>query len=47
MVLLILSLTQGGQIGGALIPIVIGMILDNYNWDAVFLFLAASSIVSF
>jgi ACS family glucarate transporter-like MFS transporter len=37
----------GGQIGGALIPIVIGMILDNYNWDAVFLFLAASSIVSF
>lgn len=37
----------GGQIGGALIPIVVGMILDNYNWDVVFLFLAASSVLSF
>lgn len=36
----------GGQAGGALLPFVTGLILDSYNWDVVFLFLAASSLVA-
>ncbi len=36
----------GGQAGGAALPFVTGLILDAYNWDAVFLFLAASSLVA-
>ena len=35
----------GGQLGGACGPLVTGMILDAYNWDAVFLFLAACSLL--
>lgn len=36
----------GGQIGSALAPFVVGVILDGFNWDAVFLFLACCSIFS-
>lgn len=35
----------GGQAGGAIAPLVTGMILDAYSWDAVFGFLAACSAV--
>src|SRR3954447_15652094 len=36
----------GGQAGGAVFPFLTGLILDSYSWDAVFLFLAASSLVA-
>ncbi|MDR3565992.1 MAG: MFS transporter [Negativicutes bacterium] len=36
----------GGQIGSAAAPFVVGMILDASNWNMVFTFLAACSIVS-
>jgi MFS transporter, ACS family, glucarate transporter len=36
----------GGQAGGALLPFLTGLILDAYSWDAVFLFLAASSFLA-
>jgi ACS family glucarate transporter-like MFS transporter len=39
-------INTGGQLGGACAPLITGMILDAYNWDAVFMFLAASSFVS-
>ena len=35
----------GGQLGGACFPIIVGMILDNYNWDAVFASMAVGSII--
>ncbi len=35
----------GGQLGGACGPIITGMILDAYNWDAVFMFLAGCSLL--
>ncbi len=38
---------MGGQLGGAIAPLVVGIILDSFNWNMVFLFLAASSIFSF
>jgi ACS family glucarate transporter-like MFS transporter len=37
----------GGQIGGGFAPLVVGMILDAYNWDNVFLFLTVCSILCF
>ncbi|MDR3577200.1 MAG: MFS transporter [Anaerolineaceae bacterium] len=37
----------GGQLGGAVAPLIVGMILDAYNWDSVFLFLALSSVLCF
>lgn len=37
----------GGQLGGACAPLVTGMLLDAYNWDAVFIFLAISSFITF
>jgi len=37
---------MGGQLGGAIAPLVVGIILDSYNWNTVFMFLAASSILS-
>jgi sugar phosphate permease len=41
------SLTNlGGQIGSSLAPFLVGVILDAYSWDAVFVFLAVSSIIS-
>lgn len=33
-----------GQIGGALAPLIAGMLLDSYDWNMVFAFLAACSI---
>jgi len=37
---------MGGQLGGAIAPLSVGIILDSYNWNTVFMFLAASSILS-
>jgi sugar phosphate permease len=37
----------GGQLGGALAPLVVGMILDASGWNTVFMALAASSIATF
>jgi len=39
-------INTGGQLGGACAPLIAGMILDAYSWDAVFMFLAASSLAS-
>ena len=36
----------GGQLGGAVAPLVVGIILDAYNWDVVFIALAVSSILT-
>ena len=38
---------MGGQLGGAIAPLVVGIILDAYSWNAVFMFLAAASVLSF
>jgi len=35
----------GGQLGGAGAPLLVGMILDAFNWDAVFLALAFGSLI--
>lgn len=35
-----------GQLGGAFAPLMAGYLLDNYNWNYVFMFLAGSSFVS-
>jgi sugar phosphate permease len=35
----------GGSIGPSIFPLIAGIILDHYNWNAVFVFLAASSIL--
>jgi sugar phosphate permease len=35
----------GGSIGPSIFPLIAGIILDHYNWNAVFLFLAVSSIL--
>ncbi len=37
----------GGQFGGACAPLLTGLILDNFNWDAVFLFMAAYAALCF
>lgn len=37
----------GGQLGGACAPLVAGILLDNYNWDYVFIFLAICSVLCF
>ncbi|MDY0242101.1 MAG: MFS transporter [Rhodospirillaceae bacterium] len=37
----------GGQAGGALFPLLTGIILDSYGWDAVFGFLSAASMLAF
>jgi MFS family permease len=38
-------INSGGQLGGALTPLAVGMILDRYSWDGVFLFLALCSVL--
>lgn len=38
---------MGGQLGGACMPLIVGMILDKFNWDAVWMTLAAGSIICF
>lgn len=35
----------GGQLGGAAAPLVVGMILDAYNWGTVFLSLAIGALI--
>jgi sugar phosphate permease len=35
----------GGSIGPSIFPLIAGIILDHYNWNAVFMFLAASSVL--
>jgi len=35
-----------GSLGGAFAPFVVGVILDSFNWDVVFLFLAVCSLVT-
>ncbi|RJF78363.1 MFS transporter [Azospirillum cavernae] len=37
----------GGQIGGASAPLLVGLLLDSYGWDSVFLFMGLGSLVSF
>jgi MFS transporter, ACS family, glucarate transporter len=37
----------GGQLGGAVAPLVVGLLLDSYGWDYVFLFMAIGSLLSF
>jgi len=37
---------MGGQLGGAVAPLVVGMILDAYNWNTAFMFLSAASVLS-
>lgn len=39
-------INTGGQIGGACAPLITGMLLDAYSWDAVFIFLSISSLIS-
>jgi len=36
-----------GQFGGACAPLLTGIILDNYNWDAVFIFMSVYSALCF
>ena len=36
---------MGGQIGGACAPLIVGIILDKYNWDAVWMALAIGSFI--
>lgn len=36
---------MGGQLGGACFPLIVGMILDKFNWDAVFATLAVGSFI--
>ena len=35
----------GGQLGGACMPLVVGIILDTVNWDAVWMALALGSVI--
>lgn len=35
----------GGQLGGACFPIIVGMILDKFNWNVVFASMAVGSII--
>lgn len=35
----------GGQLGGACMPLIVGIILDKFNWDAVWIALAIGSFV--
>ncbi|MGA2961244.1 MAG: MFS transporter [Candidatus Korobacteraceae bacterium] len=38
-------INSGGQLGGAVTPLAVGMILDRYNWNGAFLFLALCSVL--
>ncbi|MFE4075709.1 MFS transporter [Peribacillus sp. YIM B13477] len=37
----------GGSLGGAFAPFVVGLILDSFNWNMVFMFLSVSSLMTF
>jgi ACS family glucarate transporter-like MFS transporter len=34
-----------GQLGGAIAPLLAGMMLDKFSWDAVWIFLAVSCLI--
>jgi sugar phosphate permease len=36
---------MSGQLGGAAAPLIAGMLLDKYSWDAVWLFWAISCLL--
>lgn len=38
-------MNTGGQLGGAVAPLMVGMILDKFSWDVVFASLAVGSII--
>ena len=38
-------INMGGQLGGACMPLIVGIILDKFNWDAVWMTLAAGSVI--
>jgi ACS family glucarate transporter-like MFS transporter len=38
---------MGGQLGGAATPFITGLLLDNYGWDSVFIFMASISMLTF
>lgn len=38
-------MNTGGQLGGAIAPLVVGFLLDKYNWDMVFTALAVGSVI--
>jgi sugar phosphate permease len=38
-------INSGGQLGGSLTPLAVGMILDHYSWNSAFLFLALCSLL--
>ena len=40
-------INTAGSLGGAFAPFVVGVLLDKFNWDMVFMFLAASSLMTF
>jgi len=40
-------INTAGSLGGAFAPFVVGVLLDRFNWDMVFMFLAASSLMTF
>lgn len=37
----------GGQIGGACMPLIVGIILDSFSWDAVWMAIAIGSLICF
>jgi sugar phosphate permease len=37
---------SAGQAGGAMAPLVTGMLLDSYSWTAVFIFLGVCSLAA-
>lgn len=40
-------INTAGSLGGAFAPFVVGVLLDKFNWDMVFTFLSASSLMTF
>jgi sugar phosphate permease len=36
-----------GSLGGAFAPYIVGVLLDNFNWDMVFVYLGVTSLVTF
>lgn len=39
-------INTAGSLGGAFAPFIVGVILDSFNWDMVFTFLSASSLIT-
>ena len=40
-------INTAGSLGGAFAPFIVGILLDQYNWDMVFTFLSVSSFATF